>query len=157
MAVTVRKAARAIILTPANEILLMRMAFPWRTDDLWITPGGGIEAGEAATDAVTREVFEETGATDIQIIGEAWFRDEIVEATQTHMKQRYFLIHTAKFDPEATELLGKEKEWFREYRWWQASALKNAAIEVEPSKIARGLEKLIRNGLPERPIAIDSI
>ena len=92
----------------------MRMAFPWRDDDLWILPGGGIEPGEDAEAAVVREVYEETGGTDIQIAGEVWRRESFVEETRTHLKQRYFLVRAARFDAQPMDLSEREMAWVRE-------------------------------------------
>ncbi|MEQ1712623.1 MAG: RNA pyrophosphohydrolase [Hyphomicrobium sp.] len=39
--------------------------------DWWQMPQGGIDDGEAPRDAAVREVFEETGITSIEIIGES--------------------------------------------------------------------------------------
>lgn len=154
---TVRKAARAVILTPQNEVLLMRMAFPWREEDLWILPGGGIEPGEEAEAAVAREVLEETGATGIEIAGEVWYRESFVEAVNTHLKQRYFLVYAARFAARPTDLSEREMEWVREYRWWSVSALVESDIDVEPIRIAQGLEAIIRSGVPAEPIEIDAL
>ena len=143
-------------MTPQNEVLLMRMAFPWRHDELWILPGGGIEPGESVESAVAREVLEETGAKDIEIIGEAWRRKSFVEATDTHLHQRYFLVHAARFDAAPTDLSEQEMAWVREYRWWSVTALASSNINVEPEQIAEGLLTIIRAGLPPEPVEIDA-
>ena len=158
MSFTVRRAARAIILTPDNEVLLMRMAFPWQDEDLWILPGGGIEPGESERQAVEREIYEETGASGLLVRAAVWEREFLVEATSTLMKQCYFLAHAARFVPQATALLGNEQNWLREYRWWSLDALLAAAdLNVEPTNIARGIEHLISNGLPEQTIQNDHL
>jgi 8-oxo-dGTP pyrophosphatase MutT (NUDIX family) len=130
----------------------MRMRFPWNDHDLWILPGGGIEAGELPEEAVVREVYEETGATAIRVVGEAWRREFLVDATQTLMKQRYYLVQVERFEPLASDLLGYEKDWLQEYRWWSITELAGAEIRVEPDSLADGLTELVENGLPVAPI-----
>ncbi|MDP6375686.1 MAG: NUDIX domain-containing protein [Pseudomonadales bacterium] len=153
----IRHAARAIILTRQAEILLMRMAFPWREDEVWILPGGGIEAGETAEQAVRREVFEETGATDIRIVGEAWRREFLVEATGVYMKQRYFLVNAERFVPAAGSLLGPEGDWLKEYRWWSCETLLNQPLNAEPQNLGKAVNDLRRNGCPSRWIDLDGL
>jgi 8-oxo-dGTP pyrophosphatase MutT (NUDIX family) len=128
------------------------MNFPWLDHDLWIFPGGGIEAGESARAAVVREIYEETGATDIRVVGEVWRREFFVEAVGMLMKQRYFLIETERFDAKATALLGDEADWLQEYRWWQVKDLADLEHRFEPENIACALGELIVHGLPTVPI-----
>jgi len=55
---------RSLILTPDNELLLVRRS---QTDDrhpgVWEIPGGRAEDGESTTDVVIRETQEEVGIT----------------------------------------------------------------------------------------------
>lgn len=157
MTYTVRHSARAILLTPAHSILLMRMRFPWRADDVWLLPGGGIEKGETAIEAVRREVQEETGATNIEIGPEVWVQDCVVEETTTRMKQRFFLVRTPEYAPQVTPLIGQEALWLQEYRWWPVDDLTVVKPTVHPEKLGPAILQLITHGAPAEPIDVDCL
>jgi ADP-ribose pyrophosphatase YjhB (NUDIX family) len=59
-----RHAIRAILLTQELEILLLRIKPPEGGDWFWITPGGGLEAGETVEVGLRRELREELGLED---------------------------------------------------------------------------------------------
>ncbi len=67
-------AAFAAIFNPAGEILLVHLSYDQHQ---WSMPGGGIDPGESPTEAVIREVREETGleAEVEALYGVYWRRD----------------------------------------------------------------------------------
>ena len=50
---------RVIVQNDEGKILMVKQVHPERT--VWMVPGGGIEEGETAAEAVVREMREETG------------------------------------------------------------------------------------------------
>lgn len=59
-----RQAVRALMIDPADRVLLVKLDFPATGWVGWVLPGGGIDDGESAADALRRELLEETGLTD---------------------------------------------------------------------------------------------
>jgi mutator protein MutT len=51
----------AAVIEHQGEIVLVRQGVPFRRSATWELPGGGIEPGELPTEAMIREVREETG------------------------------------------------------------------------------------------------
>src|SRR5436309_337741 len=51
----------AAVIERQGEIVLVRQGMPGRRAAVWELPGGGIESGELPTEAMIREVREETG------------------------------------------------------------------------------------------------
>ena len=97
--------ARAVVLDDENRILMVRQHHEGK--DVWMVPGGGIEAGENAKQAAVREVKEETGL-DISVLRLLWHVEEVSEKRG----QRFVNFFLAKLkggslnlgtDPERSE------------------------------------------------------
>lgn len=72
-----RVAAYALCLDEAGRILLARLTYPEIAAGSWTLPGGGLDFGEMPTDAVLRELTEETGLTgEVESLAgvESWVR-----------------------------------------------------------------------------------
>lgn len=60
-----------------GRILMVKQSHEGK--DIWMVPGGGIEAGENAAEAAVREVLEETGL-EIRINRLLWHVEEVSES-----------------------------------------------------------------------------
>ena len=65
-----RLAARVILLDPDGRVLLMRYDDGPPNGSHWTTPGGGLNEAEDYRAAALRELAEETGWSDIALLGE---------------------------------------------------------------------------------------
>lgn len=83
-----RRAARGIILKGSRIFLL----YTKRYND-YSFPGGGVDLGEDLITGLKRELAEETGAKNIEIISEFGYIDEY----RPHYKPEYDLIHMMSY------------------------------------------------------------
>jgi 8-oxo-dGTP diphosphatase len=151
----IREAVRAIVLTPEPAVLLVRFEFPTAT--IWAPPGGGIEPGESAADALRRELHEEAGLADPDIGPELWHRTHIipfVDGSHDGQHDRYFLVPvTTGFTPQPT--LSAEQlraEYVHEIAWWTPAELTEATdVLFAPRALPRLIAELVADGPPAGP------
>jgi 8-oxo-dGTP diphosphatase len=87
----------------AGRILLIRRAKP-PMDGLWTFPGGHVEPGEAAADAVRREVLEETGLA-VDLHGEPMLHEIILrDGAGLLTAHRVLVVFAAVVAPRSTVL-----------------------------------------------------
>lgn len=155
MAVRHRPAARIIVLTPDERVLLMSFRLPWRSDPIWLTPGGGIEAGETAREAAVRELREETGLEVDGVGAELWTRTHhlVTPDREVVLRERFFLVEVPAFEP-APALEGDEEAWFRHFSWWHVSEMARSQEAFAPTGLADHLGELLRNGPPAEPFEV---
>ena len=156
----IRPAVRAILMTPDEHVLLLRFQFSWRTKIVWLTPGGGLQAGESAAQALRRELWEETGfeldagAT----ASELWHRQHVFElyGRPVDQRERYFLVPVERFTPTPVALdEGEEAESFDGFEWWPIREIPDRSNLFSPRGLGRHLRALLAEGVPERPVPID--
>jgi 2-phosphosulfolactate phosphatase len=122
--VTERHAVRGLVIAN-GQVLLMQMAFPWLDAPIWITPGGGIDAGEEPVAALRRELAEELGRDDLEVGAELWRRTLDIPRTDGVLRQqeRYFVVRAPHFEPRPSCLTADEHSWLRSFRWWSPQEL----------------------------------
>ncbi len=104
------KATVAVIITKNNKILLEKRSLLIPESRKWCLPGGHIDAGETAENAIKREIREELGVStkNLKFLG---YSDEILPEIKTYS---IVLIYSAKtrgkFKPQKLEV--SEISWF---------------------------------------------
>jgi ADP-ribose pyrophosphatase YjhB (NUDIX family) len=128
-ATTIIPAVSAVVTNDSGELLLVH-----KTDnDLWALPGGAIEPGESAAEAVTREVREETGY-DVEVVGLVGVYSNprhVVAYDDGEVRQQFSICFT-------TRLLGGDSRTSNEtkdVRWVQLDQLHE--LNIHPSMRAR--------------------
>jgi 8-oxo-dGTP pyrophosphatase MutT (NUDIX family) len=154
----VRRAARALLVTPDREVLLVRYAANGMARPAWITPGGGIEAGETEREAALREVAEETGLTAAPLGPAVWTRRVRVPWANPPFVQceTFFWAPVVRFVPSLaalpTELERREVETFR---WWRIEAIEDSTERFGPRRMGPLLRTLFERGLPPAPVEVE--
>lgn len=161
MKVIQRNACRAILLTPQNEVLLIKLSNPNGNWTGWITAGGGIDEGENDTDALRRELREELG---VDLFSESssnavkvWkrsdrfpWRDQMIEQNEV-----FYLIKLPHFEVATqTNLTETEMMDFKEIRWWKIEDIKNSDEVFVPRDLYRLVTDLVQNGPPSEVIEV---
>lgn len=133
----VRDNARAFIINEENEILLQRFIFSFTGKEriLWVTPGGGVEAGENFEEALERELFEELGI-EVDIIDEPVLTLDIPFDGRNGKfisHEVYYLLRLSSDTIVSFENMEEnEKDTFLDLKWWSLEELKSGDCEFEP-------------------------
>ena len=153
----IRHSARALLVTPERELLLVRWSAQAIGRSYWITPGGGVEAGESEREAAAREVAEETGLRDVAIGPAVWTRSVAIRWAEPPFTQRetYFWVPTARFEPSGVAIPTEaERREIEEYRWWPLAELEASEERFAPRRIGELLRALLERGIPGAPLDV---
>ncbi len=150
---------RALILTPDQEILLMRIRPLNGWGQFWIAPGGGLEDGETEEEGLRRELQEELGLSDFTIGPLVWRRHHTFNWGSRRISQReeYRIVHVDRFEPLMTDLA--ESEIVDCFRWWRIVDLDHAKERLTPLSLPDIMQRYLTNGppteLPDEEVLID--
>lgn len=152
-----RQAARALVVDDADRLLLVQ--FSANGHEWWAMPGGGIEEGESELVALRRELEEEVGLIDAELLGPIWQR---VHPWPDHPRfsgqaERIYFVRCAGFDP--TPRLSWEHlnaEGVVALRWWSLEELQGGdrTTDFSPSRLPALMATLLGEGLPATVIDV---
>lgn len=154
----VRPAARVLLIDERDRLLLIRVQVPLTAErTIWLTPGGGLEPGEAYDVAAARELHEETGLEGVTLSPCVWQRQHVFEWNAKHMDAReQFYVGRVAGTPAVHEAVPNDTEDMLEFRWWALDEIR-AAADVEtfvPRALPALLPPILRGELPRQPLQI---
>ncbi len=133
-----------MVLAPDGRVLLQQGHDPFdpSVPPYWFLPGGGIDPGEDAAQALRRELLEECGLRDLTIGPVLWhqhtaFRFAGIDFDQ---EEEIFLVRVpSAVAIEPTALGTLEAAAFLCARWWPAEEIAGATETVYPIDLAERL------------------
>jgi 8-oxo-dGTP pyrophosphatase MutT (NUDIX family) len=152
-----RSAVRALLLSPEEELLMMKITEPGSGRAFWLTPGGGMDAGESLLTSLRREILEETGLADFEIGPEVWHREHRFtwDGRAILQRERFYLVKVERFEPTAIYMPDDvERDAFGGFRWWPVWEIEQSSQSFAPRRLGRHLRSLIRHGPPARPLTL---
>ena len=144
-----RRAARVLVVDQDGRVLLLHGFDPADpAHPFWITVGGGIDAGEDAAQAASRELREETGiAAQPESLGDPVWHREIefsFDGTQYRQAETYFLLRVGHGPVSLDDLDDIEKETVDGYGWWSPEELESAGEPFFPPQLPQLLREFGR-------------
>ncbi len=137
-----RRAARVVLLCPANRVLLFRFT-PDGFAPFWILPGGECEEGEDYSSAARRELLEETGITAAPQLmnhikqSEYEYLGEPVRSVEHFFHCR--AVNTAIDTSQHTEI---ERAMMLDHRWFALDELADWPETIWPRDLAELAQRL---------------
>ncbi len=159
MAVEERYAVRGLVLTPAREVLLIRLNPPTPIPRFWVAPGGGMEPGETAEQTLKRELIEELGLSGVEIGPVVWRRHHTFDwgARRISQREEYRIVPAERFNPVMSDLI--EAQGLDCFRWWRVQDLAAATERLTPFALPQILARYLAEGapdpLPDEEILVD--
>lgn len=153
-----------MLLNSSNKVWIGRRAMKRSVQQdepgSWQMPQGGIDEGEDPLPAALRELEEETGISDVEVIGqtEDWLTYDLPEhlvgkalkGKYCGQKQKWFAMRYLG-DDSAIDLSKAEDDEFDDWRWEDAAELPGLIIEFKRpvyEQVVASFEKLIGSQTP---------
>lgn len=153
-----RDSARVVVLDAAGRVLLFETLDDHNGVRFWITPGGGLEAGESLRATARRELHEETGhlCADDELVGPvAVSRGEWqFRGTPLVGEDWYFACTLDGLVVDRAGWTPLEHELHVATRWWHPDELDATDEIVVPGGLGGLARALARGRVPATPLVL---
>ncbi len=146
-----RVGGRVLVVDPDERLLLLHE----RLEDgstHWLTPGGGVEAGEGPRDAAMREALEEVGielalAPDAQAVLVTRRLWSWAGITYDQIDHFYLARVPAGLEVSPRGLTAVERQTLLGFDWWDVALLQNTSEKVLPQNLGDVLHHMLTSGV----------
>lgn len=163
----IRNVVRVLLLNDDQELLLMKINPQcWnlkrvdgtpQVEPYWITLGGKIEENEDVFQAVQREIFEETGMTDLDIGPIVWLEQYCLffKDVLTHYKNAYVVAKTKQKTLSFENFTENEKQYVMDMRWFSFQEIQERTENIHPINpllFINYLPDILKENYPKIPL-----
>jgi len=155
-----RTSARVIVAGPGDVILLMRFGQDagGAGGAFWLTPGGGVRAGESLAVAAIRELAEEAGIAAVPdalgpVVAESsgrWSDGRTVYDAH----DSYFFLRVAGLEVDTDGQEDLERSLVTGHRWWRPADLAASGETVYPPGLPALAGRLLAGDMPRAPVLL---
>ncbi len=162
-AMRIRPTARVLLIDEQQRLLLFhihdkRALHPAYPDMrvYWITPGGGVDAGESFEETALRELWEEAGIRINTLGACVWLYERILQGDHGRilLQERFFIAHISTALVSFANMLSYEQESHRAYHWWTRTELLQAQDAFLPPNLPELMQPLFDGAISAQPIII---
>jgi 8-oxo-dGTP pyrophosphatase MutT (NUDIX family) len=146
-----------LLVDDAGRLLLFSVGGEADEPTRWFAVGGGVKPGETHEQAARREVWEETGLSDVTLSPEVWRGQPWIAVwggVAYEVRQRYFLARVPAFEIDTSGFEDFEKASVTGHRWWTAEELATTTDVLRPAGLPQLVARLLADGPPDQPITV---
>ncbi|WP_213010446.1 NUDIX hydrolase [Paractinoplanes toevensis] len=156
-----RRSARMILLDHDQRVLLLKFLFDptdGRRGHGWVTPGGGVDAGEPLQQAAARELREEIGLiVSPHLLGQpvaysCGYAD--VGWARGTFRDDFFVYRLDAHDVDTTGMEALERQHHAGHRWWTLDELTDSTDVIYPFGLVSLLDQIRTEGTPQKAVQL---
>ena len=156
-----RQAVRALMIDPADRVLLVKLDLDFTDWVGWVLPGGGIEDGEDVETALRRELLEETGLKNAFIGPVVCHRRQVGPGIAQGYGGQEEVIHMVPCHHfELAPALPEQElraEGIVAMQWFSVAELRASTESIVPGRLPDLVEQVLEFGGGVEPMVIDVV